>query len=55
MVKDVCCICNCKLDGYGNSPCPVNEDEQQKCCDECNWKVVIPARLEQAKEMANEA
>ena len=40
----VCCICGEEAEGYGNNPSPVKEDG--KCCDACNRKFVIPARLE---------
>ena len=40
-----CCICGEEFDGYGNNPAPVKEDG--RCCDACNRKFVIPARLEQ--------
>jgi hypothetical protein len=39
----VCCICKVGFIGYGNNPSPVKEEG--RCCDECNWRVVIPARL----------
>ena len=39
----VCCICGEEVEGYGNNPSPVKEDG--KCCDACNKKFVIPARL----------
>lgn len=40
----VCCICGEPLDGYGNNPQPYVEDG--RCCDGCNLKFVIPARLQ---------
>lgn len=40
-----CCICHKHFKGYGNNPYPVAEDG--RCCDECNIKVVIPARINQ--------
>lgn len=40
-----CCICHNKFKGYGNNPYPVCEDG--RCCDDCNWKVVVPARIKQ--------
>jgi len=30
------------MDQYGNNAYPVNDG---KCCDECDWLVVIPARI----------
>lgn len=43
--KEVCCICGEDLDGYGNNPEPYKQSG--KCCDACNIKFVIPARLEE--------
>lgn len=43
--KEVCCICGEELDGYGNNPEPYKQ--KGKCCDACNIKFVIPARLEE--------
>lgn len=39
----VCCICGEESEGYGNNPSPVKEEGE--CCDACNRKFVIPARL----------
>ena len=41
----VCCICGKTFNGYGNNPYPVSKNENDKCCDQCNLDVVIPARL----------
>lgn len=39
-----CCICgNPILDKFGNNPYPVKAEG--RCCDECNWEYVIPARI----------
>lgn len=55
MVK--CCICGCNLPDYGNNPdgaCWLNEkgeieepifDPEDRCCDECNSRYVIPGRI----------
>lgn len=46
-----CCICGCEIehpfikDYFGNNPWPVNQEEDARCCDECNDTVVIPARI----------
>lgn len=45
---DICCICGEKIDGYGNNPEPYISAENGHCCDACNTKFVIPARLEQS-------
>lgn len=41
--KKKCCICGKVFTGWGNNPWPVKESGT--CCDECNTKHVIPARL----------
>ena len=41
-----CVICGKDYDGYGNNAEPVADG---KCCDDCNIKIVIPARLKQMK------
>ena len=38
-----CCFCGKEIRGYGNNPWPVSSDGE--CCDDCNWSLVIPARL----------
>ena len=40
---DICCICGEKIEGYGNNPSPYKHEG--RCCDACNSKFVIPARL----------
>lgn len=42
-----CIICGEEFEGYGNNPAPVTEEG--RCCDACNLKFVIPARLEMGK------
>ena len=42
--KFICCICGEESEGYGNNPEPVRKTGQ--CCDACNRKFVIPARIE---------
>lgn len=44
----VCCICGEDCEGYGNNPSPIKETG--KCCDACNRKFVLPARLNVAVE-----
>ena len=41
--KFTCCICGEESYGYGNNPAPVKDEG--RCCDACNLKFVIPARL----------
>ena len=43
----VCCICGKVFEGYGNDPWPVREEG--RCCDDCNIKIVVPARIAQLK------
>ena len=47
-IGGTCCICGEKIDGYGNNPEPyISAENGERCCDECNSKFVIPARIEQ--------
>lgn len=41
-----CCICGEDYEGHGNNPSPLSNKGQ--CCDACNLKFVIPARIEAA-------
>lgn len=38
-----CCICGKEYTGYGNNPEPVRISG--RCCNDCNEKRVIPARM----------
>lgn len=56
-----CCICGKEFEGYGNNPWPFCDDEDARCCDDCNRDTIIPARLaimlhneKKAKEALNE-
>lgn len=42
--KIICCICGREIKGYGNNPEPLDTHDK-KCCDSCNLKYVIPARI----------
>ncbi len=33
---------------HGNNAQPVNDG---RCCDKCNWEVVIPARIVQSSQL----
>ena len=46
----ICGICGKVSKGYGNNPFPLMY--AKKCCDECNIRVVIPARLNSKKRLA---
>ena len=37
-----CCICGDKYKGMGNNALPLKDG---RCCDICNYRVVIPKRL----------
>lgn len=41
--EEICCICGEPIEGYGNNPEPYKHEG--RCCDACNMKFVIPARL----------
>lgn len=41
MEKIKCCICNEYFEGFGNNPAPLIEQENARCCDECNNMVVL--------------
>lgn len=47
-----CCICGEEIAGYGNNAAPYKEG---KCCDACNLKFVIPARLASAGHTLKES
>lgn len=49
-----CCICGKKIVGYGNNPYPVVDDDEARCCDECNSNYVIVARLARLIESEKE-
>ena len=40
-----CCFCGKDAGKYGNNPEPVNTIPGARCCDDCNYEYVIPARL----------
>ena len=42
-----CCICGKFYRGYGNNPEPIKKNGT--CCDTCNTKYVIPARVKELK------
>ena len=45
--KHTCSICKKEFVGWGNNPYPVTKGEHDRCCDDCNYQFVIPARLNQ--------
>lgn len=40
----VCCICGKQFKGYGNNPWPIKEEGE--CCEQCNYNIVLPKRIE---------
>jgi hypothetical protein len=49
--EEFCCICGEPIEGYGNNPEPYTSgSDGSRCCDGCNLKFVIPARIEATKE-----
>ena len=40
-----CCICGKVYVGWGNNPSPIDDEEEHRCCDACNNRYVIPARI----------
>ena len=47
--ENFCCICGEPINGYGNNPEPYMSAIEGQCCDSCNLKFVIPARLEMTR------
>ena len=43
--KKVCDICDEEFTEWGNHPWPIISRDNAVCCDECNSKFVIPARI----------
>lgn len=44
--EDFCCICGEPIEGHGNNPEPYMSADDGRCCDACNVRFVIPARLD---------
>ena len=52
-----CCFCKKECGEFGNNPAPINNSRKARCCDLCNWTIVMVARLgntKQAQEMFTE-
>ncbi len=45
-----CCLCNREIDGYGHNPWPLMPNTD-RCCDECNYTRVIPARADRMTDL----
>ena len=43
----ICCLCGEEHEGFGNNPYPLYEEDdfEARCCDDCNTRLVIPARI----------
>ena len=48
--ENFCCICGEPIEGYGNNPEPYLSAEEGRCCDSCNVRFVIPARMEMMED-----
>ena len=54
--KRICSICGKEFTGYGNEPWPVKDvnghtlTADDRCCDTCNFEIVIPLRISQLKK-----
>ena len=41
-----CIICGGEIgEGWGNNPEPIKDYNEGRCCDTCNFTVVIPERI----------
>ena len=38
-----CVICKKEIEGFGHNPDPVKK--KGRCCDKCNFTVVLPSRI----------
>ena len=47
--EETCCICGEPIEGYGNNPSPYKHEG--RCCNACNLKFVIPARLAELNKL----
>ncbi len=48
--ESFCCICGEPIEGYGNNPEPYASADEGRCCDSCNIRFVIPARMEMMED-----
>lgn len=51
--KHVCCICGEEFEGWGNNPYPLVDDENARCCDECNTLVIVARLIELSEKEKN--
>lgn len=52
-LDNICCICGEPIVGYGNNPEPVKPYSEGRCCDSCNIRFVINARIAQLNRQRN--
>ena len=43
-----CCLCDGDFKGWGNSPAPLVETDESRCCTKCCEDKVIPQRIRDA-------
>ena len=43
--KKICSLCGVEFTGWGHNPRPVLPSVEQRCCNDCNDFMVIPARM----------
>ena len=60
-----CCFCEKEFEGYGNNPAgamckdisgkivELSYGPEDRCCDECNTRLVIPGRLYKLSKARN--
>lgn len=49
----ICCICKQEINGIGHNPAPFpTEWEEERCCDICNYGVVLPLRLKEIEKLS---
>lgn len=48
--KPICCLCGRECENeWGNSPWPLSKNDNDRCCDLCNFTQVLPVRMLNAK------
>lgn len=40
-----CSICQSEFAEFGNNPAPFPSDNDERCCDDCNTRFVVPVRM----------
>ena len=43
---NTCILCGEAYEGYGHNPAPLQNQDNGRCCDDCNTTQVIPTRIE---------